>query len=26
MTAHGYARRDWSPDIALPYNVKPTPF
>ncbi|HXC54458.1 MAG TPA: hypothetical protein VNU97_04125 [Rhizomicrobium sp.] len=25
MQRHGYARRDWSPDIALPYKIDPTP-
>ncbi|MEJ0024441.1 MAG: hypothetical protein WDN01_00315 [Rhizomicrobium sp.] len=25
MGAAGYARRDWSPDIAFPYKVDPTP-
>jgi hypothetical protein len=26
MTAAGYTRRDWSPDIADPYKIDPTPF
>ena len=25
MRANGYVRQDWSPDIAFPYNVDPTP-
>ncbi|MEI9988516.1 MAG: hypothetical protein WDM86_00625 [Rhizomicrobium sp.] len=25
MKAAGYVRRDWSPDIAFPYTVDPTP-
>lgn len=26
MTAAGYARRDWSPEIPDPYKIDPTPF
>ena len=25
MKKNGYARRDWSPDVAVPYNIDPTP-
>ena len=25
MRANGYIRRDWSPDVAVPYHVDPTP-
>lgn len=25
MRRNGYVRRDWSPDIAVPYNIDPTP-
>lgn len=25
MRVHGYARRDWSPDIPVPYQIDPTP-
>lgn len=25
MRLRGYARRDWSPDIPVPYNIDPTP-
>ena len=26
MTALGYARREWSPDVPNPYRIDPTPF